>query len=51
MDNMLIELGLVIEELRVKQSNSGSQDEQENYERLITVLNKVYDELVYTRSL
>jgi hypothetical protein len=51
MDNILIELGSVIEELRVKQSNSGCQQEEENYERLITVLNKVYDELVYTRSL
>lgn len=51
MDNLLLELGNVIEELRVKQSNSGCQNEHDNYEKLITILNKVYDQLVYTRSL
>lgn len=51
MDDILTELGLVIEELRIKQSNSGCKNEEENYEKLIVTLNKVYDELVYTRSL
>ena len=51
MDDLLTELGLVIEELRIKQSNSGCKNEEENYEKLIVTLNKVYDELVYIRSL
>lgn len=51
MDDLLTELGQVIEELRIKQSNSGCQNEEDNYERLIATLNKVYDQLVYMRSL
>jgi hypothetical protein len=47
MSDLLLELGNVIEELRVRQSNSGCQNEEENYERLIVTLNKVYDTLVY----
>jgi hypothetical protein len=47
MNHLLLELGNVIEELRVKQSNSGCQNEQDNYERLIVTLNKVYDQLVH----
>lgn len=50
MDDILTELGNVIEELRIKQSNSGCQNEEENYEKLIATLNKVYDQLVYMEA-
>lgn len=47
MDDLLVSLGLVIEDLRDKQKDSGSLDELEQFERMITTLNKVYDQLVH----
>lgn len=46
MDNLLLELGSVIEELwRYKQDSDCF--EQQDIEQMITTLNKVYDQLVY----
>jgi hypothetical protein len=50
MNDLLLELGNVIEQLRVRQSNSGCLSELENYERIIVTLNKVYDTLVYMEA-
>jgi hypothetical protein len=47
MNDLLISLGLVIEDLRSKQKDSGSLDELEQFEKMIITLNKVYDQLVY----
>jgi hypothetical protein len=47
MNDILVELASVVEELRIKQYNSGSENEEKNYEKMIMILNKVYDTLVY----
>jgi hypothetical protein len=47
MNDLLISLGLVIEDLRDKQKDSGSLDEYNHFDKMIATLNKVYDQLVY----
>ena len=47
MNDLLISLGLVIEDLRNKQKDSGSLEEYNHFYNMITTLNKVYDQLVY----
>jgi hypothetical protein len=47
MDSLLISLGLVIEDLRDKQKDSGSLDEYNQFDKMIATLNKVYDQFVY----
>lgn len=47
MDNLLLELGLIIEDLRNKQKDSGSLNEYNHFDKMIATLNKVYDQLVY----
>jgi hypothetical protein len=47
MGELIVSLGSVIEDLRDKQKDSGSLDEYNHFERMITTLNKVYDQLVY----
>ena len=47
MDDLLIELGMVIEELWTYRQDSDCFEQQQDIERMITTLNKVYDKLVY----
>jgi hypothetical protein len=47
MNDLLISLGLVIEDLRDKQKDSGSLDEYNHFDKMIATLNEVYDQLVY----
>jgi len=47
MDNLLLELGNVIEKLYSYKQDSDCFDQQQDIEEMITTLNKVYDQLVY----
>lgn len=47
MDELLLELGMVIEDLWRYRQDSDSSDQQQDIEQMITTLNKVYDQLVY----
>ena len=46
MEDTLIKLGNVIEDLRMFQQNSDSQERYDQYERTIAMLNTIYDVLV-----
>lgn len=46
MGELIVSLGLVIEDLRDKQKDSGSLDEYNHFDKMIATLNKVYDQLV-----
>jgi len=46
MEDTLLELGSVIEDLRMFQQNTSSQEEYDRYQNLIDTLNKTYDTLV-----
>lgn len=48
MDDLLLELGAVIEELWRYRQDSDCFEQQQDIEQMITTLNKVYDQLVYT---
>lgn len=48
MDNLLIDLGNVIEELWRYKQDSDCFEQQQDIEQMITTLNKVYDHLVHT---
>ena len=47
MENLLIELGNVIEELWRYKQDSDCFKQQQDIEQMITTLNKVYNQLVY----
>jgi hypothetical protein len=47
MDNLMLELGNVIEELWRYKQDSDCAQQQQDIEEMITTLNKVYDQLVY----
>jgi hypothetical protein len=47
MENLLLELGNVIEELLRYRQDSDCFEQQQDIEQMITTLNKVYDQLVY----
>jgi hypothetical protein len=47
MNDLLLELGSVIEELYRYKQDSDCFDQQQEVEQMITTLNKVYDQLVY----
>lgn len=46
MDKVLINLGNVIEDLRMFQQNCSSEKEHDDYQRTIDMLNTIYDGLV-----
>lgn len=47
MNDLLLELGNVIEELYRYKQDSDCFDQQQEMKQMITTLNKVYDQLVY----
>jgi hypothetical protein len=47
MNDLLLELGNVIEELYNYKQDSDCFEQQQEVEQMITILNKVYDQLVY----
>ena len=47
MNELLLELANVIEDLYIYKQDSTSFDEEQEFRRMITTLNKVYDQLVY----
>lgn len=47
MDDLLLELGTVIEELWRYRQDSDCFEQQQDIEQMITTLNKVYDQLVH----